>query len=203
MTWQFGNLTPMKYGVIMADPPWQFSTFSEAGEGRNASQHYETMCLDWIKSLRVDHLAADHCAMFLWGVSPRLRDVISVMDAWGFRFSRKAFCWAKTTKSAVSNPTLPIDDPSNWRMNLGYTTRANTEDCWLGLIGSPKRLRADIRELIVAPQREHSRKPDEAFDRAGALYGGWRLELFSRQEREGWDTWGNETGKFESGRPTA
>jgi N6-adenosine-specific RNA methylase IME4 len=38
---------------------------------------------------------------------------------------------------------------------MGYTTRKNAELCLLALRGSPKRLRRDIHELIIAPRREH------------------------------------------------
>jgi N6-adenosine-specific RNA methylase IME4 len=44
--------------------------------------------------------------------------------------------------------------------------------------------------------REHSRKPDEAFAAAEELCGDvHRLELFSRQSRDGWDSFGDEVDK--------
>ena len=59
------------------------------------------------------------------------------------------------------------------------------------------RVSAAVRQLIVAPLREHSRKPDEVYQGIEQLFGEQRrLDLFSRQERPGWDSWGNETGKF-------
>jgi N6-adenosine-specific RNA methylase IME4 len=51
--------------------------------------------------------------------------------------------------------------------------------------------------LIVAPRREHSRKPDEQYERIERLVAGPYLELFARQSRPGWDSWGNEVGKFD------
>lgn len=196
MHWPFAPLLPLRYGVIMADPPWDFSNYSEKGEGRNAKAHYGCMPTDEIAALPVGHLAAGDCALFLWGTSPMLPDALRVMDAWGFEFRGKAFCWAKQTKQGIAKPRLPIADDHNWRMNNGYGTRSNTEDCWLGVMGAPPRLDKGVRELIVAPMREHSRKPDEAYERAGRLYPGWRLELFSRTTRPGWDVWGKEAGKW-------
>lgn len=81
-------------------------------------------------------------------------------------------------------------------MGTGYWTRANPEQCLLFTRGSPKRLSASIEKLIVSPRREHSRKPDEIYERIEKLVGGPYLELFSRQERAGWKTWGNQVGKF-------
>jgi N6-adenosine-specific RNA methylase IME4 len=54
------------------------------------------------------------------------------------------------------------------------------------------------RNLIVAPVREHSRKPDQAHEMLERLYPlGRRCELFARSNRSGWDCWGRETTKFE------
>jgi len=57
-------------------------------------------------------------------------------------------------------------------------------------------LNADVRQAIIAPKREHSRKPDDIHDRIERLVGGPYLELFARQSRPGWDCWGNEVDKF-------
>lgn len=48
----------------------------------------------------------------------------------------------------------------------------------------------------MEPAREHSRKPDISLDRVEALSSGPYLEMFSRSDREGWDSWGSEAGKF-------
>lgn len=196
--WPFGDLHPFSYGIIMADPPWLFENYSKKGEGRNATAHYDCMATADIAALPVEYLASRHCALFLWGTSPLLPDVLVVMRAWGFRFAGKAFCWAKATRKGVETPFKPIGDNQNWQIGLGYSTRANTEDCWLGIMGQPERLDRGVRELIVSPAREHSRKPDEAYERATRLYPGPALELFARERRAGWAAWGNETGKFEN-----
>jgi N6-adenosine-specific RNA methylase IME4 len=77
-------------------------------------------------------------------------------------------------------------------MGQGYWTRANPEDCWLATRGGPKRLHADVRQLIVAPIAEHSRKPDETYERIERLVEGPYLELYARRPRKGWVSWGNE-----------
>jgi ParB-like chromosome segregation protein Spo0J len=51
--------------------------------------------------------------------------------------------------------------------------------------------------VITAPRREHSRKPDEAYELIERMYPELpKLELFARQQRPGWAAWGNETSKF-------
>jgi hypothetical protein len=49
-----------------------------------------------------------------------------------------------------------------------------------------------VPQLILAPRREHSRKPDEAYERIEALVPGPYLELFARAPRAGWYSWGYE-----------
>jgi N6-adenosine-specific RNA methylase IME4 len=51
--------------------------------------------------------------------------------------------------------------------------------------GSPKRLNADVRQIVVEKRREHSRKPDGIHERIERLVAGPYLELFARQRRPG------------------
>lgn len=176
----------VRYGAIMADPPWHFAVRSPKGDGRSASQHYSTMSLQQIKDLPVADWADLDCALFLWAIDPMIPQAIEVMEAWGFSYKTVAFMWAKTNKSG-----------SGFFTGMGYWTRANAETCLLGTRGSPKRQAKDVRRLIVAPRREHSRKPDEAAQRVMRLVQGPYLEMFARQRREGWDAWGMEPDKFQ------
>ena len=80
--------------------------------------------------------------------------------------------------------------------------------CLLATRGRPKRLARDIPQLIVAPRREHSRKPDEARTRIERLVCGLYVELFARERAPGWDAFGDEldffdTPKFSTAMPTA
>ena len=76
-----------------------------------------------------------------------------------------------------------------------------------------------MRNVVMAKAREHSAKPEAAFEAAARLMarpGGQAndsgpalfaepvrqptprlVELFSRRTRAGWDTWGNERGKLD------
>ena len=47
--------------------------------------------------------------------------------------------------------------------------------------------------IIDTPIEEHSKKPNEVRERIVKLIGDVpRIELFARQEVDGWDCWGNE-----------
>lgn len=194
-----GPLTGLRkwhYGAIVADPPWSFLTRSDKGKDRSPEQHYNVMSLEDIKALPVRDLAAKDCVLFLWTIDTHMPMALEVIKAWGFEHKTRAFCWAKTNKGA--DPALEVpEDPSDYFTGMGFWSRANPEDCLLATRGNPKRQAMDVRRLIVAPRREHSRKPDETLDRVERLVKGPYCELFSRTTRAGWDQMGNETGKFD------
>ena len=189
--------------MIYADPPWTFATYSRKGKGRSAEAYYDCMSLDDIKALPVADWAADDCVLLLWTTDPLLPTAFDVIRAWGFTYKTVGFYWAKLNKPA---PGLIYDDASFFT-GLGFWTRANPELCLLATRGHPKRRRADVRKLIVSPRREHSRKPDEAYERIEALCDGPYLEMFARSSRPGWDRWGAESDRPNSARaagaPTA
>jgi N6-adenosine-specific RNA methylase IME4 len=164
------------YRVILADPPWTFATYSSRGKGRSAEAHYDCMPTGGIAAMRVAELAAPDCALFLWTTDPMLPQALGLIEAWGFTYKSVAFTWTKPTK-----------DNTGWVMGCGYWTRANPEQCLLATRGRPQRLSRSVRQLIVAPRREHSRKPDEIYDRIEALLAGPYLELFARQAPPGVD----------------
>ena len=188
-----------RYGVILADPPWSFALRSPKGDGRSPSQHYNTMSMADIKALPIVDLAAKDCHLFMWVTGPNLvrGDHIGVMRAWGFEPSSLAFVWLKCKKKIARQGILHgWVDESCFAMGMGFTTRQNAEFLLLGRKGKPRRLSKSIHQIIIAPRREHSHKPDETHDRIEQYADGPYLELFARQERAGWDAWGDQVGRF-------
>jgi N6-adenosine-specific RNA methylase IME4 len=190
----FAGLAQGGARVIYADPPWRFETWSHRGQGKGASQHYATMATEEICALPVGDVAAKDSVLFVWGTWPHLPDVMQVIDAWGFTYKSCGFVWVKLNKSRVQL----FCDLEDVFLGLGYGTRGNTEFCLRATRGAPKFRpgKESSPQLIFAPRREHSRKPDEAYPRIEALYDGPYLELFARTRRPGWAAWGNETGRF-------
>lgn len=172
-----------RFGVILADPPWPFRTYSAKGKGRSAEAHYDTMSIDEIAALPVEGIAAPDAVLLLWITWPiLLRAVNDVIPQWGFWYKTSGFVWSKITRWGSD------------ALGLGYWTRKNSEPCLLATRGDPRRLNADVAELIRAPRRQHSRKPEEIFERVERLVDGPYLELFADTEappRDGWARWGN------------
>ncbi len=194
----FDDLSP-PYGLIVADPPWTYSTFSDKGKKRSAERHYNTMTLAEITAMPVADLAARDCHLMLWITGPCLvlGMHLPIMESWGFAPSAMAFVWIKCKQRYARQGILmePLTE-AMFGKGMGHTTRHNAEFVILGRRGSPRRMRKDIHEIIVAPRREHSRKPDEIYARCKAYAEGPYLELFARQQRPDWDCWGAEVSKF-------
>lgn len=195
--WPFGDLKRGHYGAIYADPPWMFERWhrpdpAKGEKFRAAEDHYQTMPLADIAALPVSEIAAPDSALFLWVTWPFMELSLQVVSAWGFQYKTCAFCW---TKADARQPHFFQEDTTPY-MGLGYWTRANSEPCILATRGKPKRSNADVRQAIVEPKRQHSRKPDGMYDRIERLVAGPYCELFARNKRPGWDSWGNQTEKF-------
>ena len=196
----FKGLKRNGYRALLVDVPWSFLVRSDKGKDRSPEKHYSVMTLDEIKALPVrDLVHKDGAVIHFWVIDTHVQMAFDVLAAWGFTYKTVGFYWAKTNKDG------------SFFTGMGFWTRANPEHAYeayfgeteqeversfLATVGSPKRTGKDVPRLIVAPRREHSRKPDEIYERIERLTDGPYLELFSRQWRPNWTAWGNEVDRF-------
>jgi N6-adenosine-specific RNA methylase IME4 len=166
-----------RYPVILADPPWDYRLYNEeSGSSRAAAEHYPTMTLDEICASPVSDLATDAAALFLWTTAPHLQESFQALAAWGFAYKTNAV-WVKD------------------KIGLGHFIRGQHEILLIATRGDmPCPLPANRPPSVIsAPRREHSRKPDEAYELIELMYPDLpKIELFARQSRPGWTAWGNE-----------
>lgn len=171
------------FDLIYADPPWNWKARSQKGEGRSAKNHYSVMDLQAIKDLPVSSLAEKDSILLMWVTDPFLQMSFEVAQAWGYRYSTVCFYWVKTLRKS-----------EGYHMGNGYYTRANPEQCLLFRRGKAvPRIDKGVAKLIMAPIDKHSAKPHETYNRIERLFGRVsRVELFARNYRDGWESWGNE-----------
>jgi len=193
----FADLPRGHFKAILADPPWPFATWSHKGQGRSGEAHYNTMSHTDIERLPVSEVAAKDSVLFLWIVQTQISQAVRLVSSWGFTLKSLAFIWVK------GDPLPLFPDDVVTQMGMGKWTRAETEQCWFASRGTPIRLNADVRQVIDERRREHSRKPDCVHERIERLVAGPYLELFARQSRPGWTTWGNQRTLFDKPSMTA
>lgn len=196
----FAGLRAHHYRALLIDPPTRFV----AGT-KSRPQHYARMTDRGIADLPVaDLLHPDGCWIALWVTSPKLFKPMGTKSrlrpdelahCWGCRYSGRGWLWIKLRRKA--KPGGPWF-PSDFARGLGLTTGKNAEDCLLfrrGKVGIKSRKGF---ELIFAPRRQHSRKPDEIYDRIETTLQGPYCELFARQriDRAQWDAWGDQVDLF-------
>lgn len=173
--------TDKKYQIIYADPPWRYSDRKCKGA---CELHYKTMKLDEMKKLPILKLSDKDCVLFLWTTYPMLKEALELIEAWGFTYKSIGFQWIKKNKSG-----------KGWFFGLGRWTRGNTEPCLIAVKGKPQRESKNISQLIMECIGEHSAKPAVVRNKIVELMGAEKknkIELFARQEVEGWDCWGDE-----------
>jgi len=158
------------FNVIVADPPWRYESGS--------SLPYPTMDIEEIKAMPVAEIADENAILWLWTTNAHLRVAFDVVEAWGFEY-RTLLTWAKN------------------QMGTGEWLRGQTEHCLLAVRGKPVFLHGNHSTVIEAARREHSRKPEEFYALVEATSPGSKLELFCRQQRVGWRSYGNEVERFD------
>lgn len=187
--------------AILADPAWPFRGYvknQNPESTRSAERHYKTMSLAEIKAMPVREVAAPDSHLMLWTTSTHMPSALEVLSDWGFKYSGFFANWFKLRRGIAPYQLTPIEQMTKeLHFGMGHTTRKNSEICLLGRRGNARRNSKSVFEILVAPVREHSRKPDEIYEMVEAYCDGPYLDLFARQSRSGWVSWGNERTKFD------
>ena len=185
-----------KYKTIYADPPW-----NEVGGGKNvrgANKHYPLMKTKEICALPIQDIAEDNCHLYLWVTNNFIPDGLKVVESWGFRYVTM-ISWVKAEKV---NPMLTrLEHTDLYKLQqqgLGQYFRGVTEQCIFAVKGSlPYKTKDGKRQQgktgLLAPRtKKHSQKPPEMREMIEKVSYAPYVELFAREETNGWDIWGNE-----------
>lgn len=180
-----GDIPRKSYDILVSDFPWHIAGNSEANPGRNPRRHYPTLTDGQIASLPIAAIMADDCLHFMWTTAPLLERAMALPKAWRQRYSTFV-PWDKTVGRSNAG--------------TGFWFRGEHEPCLLYRRGTYRRPgdKAPFEWSIIRElKREHSRKPRFLMDEIDRAFPAARkLELFARNERPGWDCFGNEVGKY-------
>ena len=144
------------------------------------------MNLKDIKSLPVSNICEESAHLYLWVPNALLSEGLEVMKSWGFKYKTNLI-WYKIRKDGGPD-----------RRGVGFYFRNVTEIVLFGVKGSMRTLQKGRSQenIILERKREHSRKPDGLYKIIEECSEGDYIELFARQQIQGWEQWGNDTKKF-------
>jgi N6-adenosine-specific RNA methylase IME4 len=132
--------------------------------------------------LPVQDIAADNCVLLMWWVASMPSEALYLVSDWGFELkTMTAFIWNKKTKNGKPH------------FGMGHWTRAGAECCLLATKGKPKAGNRSVRSVVDHVVLRHSQKPIIFADKSIELCGDVpRIELFARDHKTGWDSFGDE-----------
>lgn len=182
-----------EFDVIYADPALRFENRNIRG---SADHHYKTMSLENIMKLKIP--SAKNAVLFIWIPSsmmfdemdaPRIEkpyDVITkkstltwILEAWKFK-AKTFFVWDKEMIGTGSYHR-------NQHENLVIAFK--------GKMPTPAKL---FSSIIRSKRTKHSEKPHVVYSMIEAMYPKRKyLELFARNSRKGWVSWGNQVSKHD------
>lgn len=173
----FENLPNERFRTLVIDPPWKYGD-NLPGSGRGASKHYRTLTIDEIRQLPVPDLAERQAHLWVWTTNGFIKEALELIDDWGFTYKTK-MTWCKT------------------QIGMGWFLRNTTEDCLFAVRGNLRRQPGanNIPSHFVAARTKHSRKPNEAYVRIARISPETRLDMFAREYRPGFQSWGDELGE--------
>lgn len=172
-----------KYKTILIDPPWP-----EKGGGkikRGADRHYPLIKVPDMPRVICQSgvfLPDEDCHLYLWTTNTHLPSGLWLTETLGFRYIT-CVTWAKP------------------RFGIGQYFRGQTEHLLFAIRGrglalcrshgAPRNI-STLLQTTSIKKRRHSKKPDEAYELIEAMSPAPRVELFARDTRSGWSSWGNE-----------
>ena len=163
-----------KYDLVYADPPWQYGN-SMPNYYTEQANYYPLMSIDQICQMPIKEIINKDAVLFLWVTSPMLQDAFKVIEAWGFKY-KTSFVWDKI------------------KHNMGHYSSVRHEFLLLAIRGSYPLHNLKLYDSVYSEERtEHSKKPQFYYQMIEDIYcNAKKIELFSREKREGWYSYGNQ-----------
>jgi len=162
------------FEVVVMDPPWAYGREYDPDGSRVANPYPE---MSQQELLAMEPPFASDCVLFLWTTHQFFWDAGELMRHWGFTY-KATLVWDKE------------------KIGMGAWLRMQCEFCLVGIRGKPTWNNTKHRDILREARREHSRKPESFYEMVQDITVGRRLDFFSRQQRPGWETFGNDREKF-------
>jgi N6-adenosine-specific RNA methylase IME4 len=180
------------YACIYSDPPWDVHAWQKNKKGEYPKSYYPTMKPAELAAMPVQDLNdPDGTHHFMWVTSSRLDQATELLHSWNYSNVSLVFGWLKTTGQDANGAHI-------LQMGMGAETRYGMEVVLHAYSGKnpPRKDMDDVMQVVPAPVGEHSAKPAEIRQLIVELYPDLpRLEMFARNQWDGWDVFGNQVTK--------
>lgn len=176
----------MKHDIVLCDPPWSY--YGQQDKWGAAAKFYPTMTDQDLLDFPIFDFANEKSVVFMWATSPRLDFAIDLLRHWGFEYRGIAFVWVKTKQDGTPIGAQGVR-PSFVKPTAEFVIVGSTEKK-----GRTFKLHDEsIRQVVLAPKTEHSRKPDDIHEAINKMFPEQtKIELFARRKFDGWNVWGND-----------
>lgn len=142
---------------------------------------YNTCSLEEIQEhiFRAVEHTAENSILFLWTIDKYLFEAQRLAETLGYRLHARMI-WNKVTGIPAAF-TVRFGHEYLLYMYRGKLTPVNQEE------------RGKIHTVFTEQVKRHSQKPEVAYEIIERLYPNLKkLEMYARNQRDGWDCWGNE-----------
>jgi N6-adenosine-specific RNA methylase IME4 len=175
------SVVEKRYGTIVIDPPWPMKKIEREVRPNQVEFDYPTMDYEALCAFRAkfQSLVADNCHVFMWTTQKFLPMALLLFEVYDVKYVL-TMVWHKP------GGFQPVGLP-----------QYNCEFVLYGRIGVPEFIDTKAFDCCFeAPRSDHSRKPDEFYDLVRRVTADDRIDIFSREKRDGFDQYGNEPMKF-------
>ena len=172
------------YDLIYSDPPWQQtkSNVRKCRPNQTKFLDYPTLSLDEISCIHNEHFAqaAEQHNVFVWTIDKFLFDTEQIMKSAGYTLHARLI-WDKTNGIAPAFTVRFTHEYLLWFYPKGK------------MLKPCKEAQGKYTTVICERATVHSKKPEAAYVMLETMFpNACKLELFARNKRDGWDSFGNE-----------
>lgn len=177
--------TGNKYGIIYTDPPWKQTKGNKRKCRPNQGKQldYETLSMEEIKEIH-SHVSKNLCEekhnIFMWTIDKYLHETEQMTKELGYELHARMI-WDKENGVAPAFTVRFSHEYLLWFYRKGQILMPCDE------------MRGKYTTVLREQATKHSKKPMCAYEMLDNMFPYARkLEMFARNERNGWDCWGNE-----------
>lgn len=173
-----------EYDIIYTDPPWQQTKGNRRKARPNQGKALDYPTLDMGKIKANQELVSKHCAdkhnVFMWTIDKYLHESEQMMSELGYNLHARLI-WDKENGIAPAFTVRFSHEYLLWFYKKGK------------MLMPTEAVRGEYTTVMRERSTKHSKKPECAYQMLENMFPeANKLEMYARNERAGWDSYGNE-----------